>query len=159
MLLAAYNTEVALVGLRRNVRTLGRWDLALGSGAEGGRLRAPAVRAAEGGRAADALEATCNSESCRCPGWVDVYLNLSSSPEGVDTPELLVPRITAPWVCAASNASQPHPGPVKFDHAQAQKAAVQEFERQFAKARAAQEVPTNAALQFGQQFEQTTPML
>ena len=28
MLLAAYNTEVVLVGLRRKVRTLGRWDLA-----------------------------------------------------------------------------------------------------------------------------------
>eukprot|EP00964_Phaeocystis_antarctica_P117207 scaffold81041_cov40-Phaeocystis_antarctica.AAC.1 len=37
--------------------------------------------------------------------------------------------------------------------------AAAEFERQFAKARAAQEAPTNAALQFGQQFEQTTPML
>eukprot|EP00964_Phaeocystis_antarctica_P033653 scaffold19082_cov53-Phaeocystis_antarctica.AAC.1 len=34
-----------------------------------------------------------------------------------------------------------------------------EFERQFAKAMAVQEAPTNAALQFGQQFEQTTPML
>ena len=28
MLLAAYNAEVALVGLRRKLRTLGRWDLA-----------------------------------------------------------------------------------------------------------------------------------
>ena len=28
MLLAAYNAEVVLVGLRRKVRTLGRWDLA-----------------------------------------------------------------------------------------------------------------------------------
>ena len=28
MLLAAYNAEVLLVGLRRKVRTLGRWDLA-----------------------------------------------------------------------------------------------------------------------------------
>ena len=60
--------------------------------------------------------------------------------------------------CAASNDSQPDPGSVKFDHAKAQKAAA-EFERQFAKARAAQEAPTNAAQQFGQQFEQTTPML
>jgi len=59
---------------------------------------------------------------------------------------------------AASNDSQPDPGSVKFDDAKAQKAAA-EFERQFAKARAAQEAPTNAALQFGQQFEQTTPML
>eukprot|EP00964_Phaeocystis_antarctica_P116917 scaffold80772_cov48-Phaeocystis_antarctica.AAC.1 len=42
--------------------------------------------------------------------------------------------------------------------ADAMKAAA-EFERQFTKARAAQEAPTNAALQFGQQFEQTTPML
>ena len=33
------------------------------------------------------------------------------------------------------------------------------FERQLAKARAAQEAPTNAALRFGQQFELTTPML
>eukprot|EP00964_Phaeocystis_antarctica_P122302 scaffold85975_cov62-Phaeocystis_antarctica.AAC.1 len=41
---------------------------------------------------------------------------------------------------------------------QAQKAAA-EFDQQFAKARAAQEAPTNAAQQFGQQFEQTTPML
>ena len=71
--------------------------------------------------------------------------------------------------CAASNDSQPDPGSVEFDPAQAQKAAVEferqfakaaaEFERQFAKARAAQEAPTNAAQQFGQQFEQTTPML
>eukprot|EP00964_Phaeocystis_antarctica_P021120 scaffold11693_cov64-Phaeocystis_antarctica.AAC.2 len=28
MLLAAYNADVVLVGLRRKVRTLGRWDLA-----------------------------------------------------------------------------------------------------------------------------------
>ena len=60
--------------------------------------------------------------------------------------------------CAASNDSQPDPGSVKFDDAKAQKAAA-EFERQFAKVMAAQEAPTNAALQFGQQFEQTTPML
>jgi hypothetical protein len=33
------------------------------------------------------------------------------------------------------------------------------FERQFTKARAAYESQTNAALRFGQQFEQTTPML
>ena len=28
MLLAAYNAEVVLVGLRRKARTVGRWDLA-----------------------------------------------------------------------------------------------------------------------------------
>ena len=76
--------------------------------------------------------------------------------------------------CGASNASQPDPGSVNF------------HERQFTKARAAQEARsvgdaaaayklaggeaaaknagqaqalTGAALQFGQQFEQTTPML
>eukprot|EP00964_Phaeocystis_antarctica_P042166 scaffold24147_cov52-Phaeocystis_antarctica.AAC.1 len=42
--------------------------------------------------------------------------------------------------------------------ADAMKAAA-EFERQFAKAMAVQEAPTNTALQFGKQFEQTTPML
>eukprot|EP00964_Phaeocystis_antarctica_P011910 scaffold6572_cov39-Phaeocystis_antarctica.AAC.1 len=42
--------------------------------------------------------------------------------------------------------------------ADAKKAAA-EFERQFAKEMAVQEAPMNAALQFGQQFEQTTPML
>ena len=49
MLLAAYNAEVLLVGLQRKVRT--RWvgGTSLGSGAEERRrLRAPAVRAAEG---------------------------------------------------------------------------------------------------------------
>eukprot|EP00964_Phaeocystis_antarctica_P118384 scaffold82171_cov47-Phaeocystis_antarctica.AAC.1 len=52
--------------------------------------------------------------------------------------------------CAASNDSQPDPGSVEFVDTQAQS------ERQFTKA---QEAPTNAAQQFGQQFEQTTPML
>eukprot|EP00964_Phaeocystis_antarctica_P124682 scaffold88321_cov52-Phaeocystis_antarctica.AAC.1 len=37
--------------------------------------------------------------------------------------------------------------------------AAAEFERQFAKARAVQEAPTNTTLQFGQQFELLTPML
>ena len=37
--------------------------------------------------------------------------------------------------------------------------AAAEFERQFAKARAAQDAPTNAALRFGQQFDLLTPML
>eukprot|EP00964_Phaeocystis_antarctica_P079726 scaffold49705_cov58-Phaeocystis_antarctica.AAC.2 len=38
-------------------------------------------------------------------------------------------------------------------------AEFERLKRPFAKARAAQEAPMNAALQFGQQFEQTTPML
>ena len=45
------------------------------------------------------------------------------------------------------------------ERAAAERAAVEkapaEFERQLAKARAAQEAPTNAALRFGQQFEMT----
>ena len=86
--------------------------------------------------------------------------------------------------CAASNDSQPDPVSAEKAETAAEKAAAEkaaaekvvadaadkeaaavmvnaaaEFERQFAKARAAQEAPTNAALQFGQQFEQTTPML
>ena len=43
--------------------------------------------------------------------------------------------------------------------AAAMEKAAAEFERQFAKARAAQQAPTNAALQFGQQFDLLTPML
>ena len=39
------------------------------------------------------------------------------------------------------------------------KKAAAEFERQFAKARAAQDAPTNAAQLFGQQFDLLTPML
>ena len=54
----------------------------------------------------------------------------------------------------ASSAMEPDPAQVAED----EKAAA-EFERQLAKARAAQEAPTNAALRFGQQFELTTPML
>ena len=56
--------------------------------------------------------------------------------------------------CGASSAIQPHPAQVAED-----RKAAAEFERQLAKARAAQEAPTNAALRFGQQFELTTPML
>ena len=55
--------------------------------------------------------------------------------------------------CAASSRIQPHPAQVAED----QKARA-EFERQLAKARAAQEANTNAALRFGQQFELTTPI-
>ena len=86
--------------------------------------------------------------------------------------------------CAASNDSQPDPVSVEKAETAAEKAAAEkaaaekvvadaadkeaaavmvnaaaEFELLFAKARAAQEAPTNAAQQFGQQFEQTTPML
>ena len=56
--------------------------------------------------------------------------------------------------CAASSRIQPHPAEVAKD-----RKATAESERQLAKARAAQEAPTNAALRFGQQFELTTPML
>ena len=56
--------------------------------------------------------------------------------------------------CAASSAMEPDPAQVAED----EKAAA-EFERQLAKARAAQAANTNAALSFGQQFELTTPML
>ena len=51
--------------------------------------------------------------------------------------------------CAASSPAQ-----VAKD-----RKATAEFERQLAKARAAQAANTNAALSFGQQFELTTPML
>eukprot|EP00964_Phaeocystis_antarctica_P135195 scaffold99570_cov55-Phaeocystis_antarctica.AAC.4 len=43
--------------------------------------------------------------------------------------------------------------------AAAMEKAAAEFERQFAKARAAQQAPTNAAQQFGHQFDLLTPML
>ena len=56
--------------------------------------------------------------------------------------------------CAASSAMEPDPAQVAKDEK-----AMAEFERQLAKARAAQEANTNAALSFGQQFELTTPML
>ena len=56
--------------------------------------------------------------------------------------------------CAASSRIQPHPSQVARD-----REATAEFERQLAKARAAQAANTNAALSFGQQFELTTPML
>ena len=56
--------------------------------------------------------------------------------------------------CAASSRIQPHPAQVARD-----REATAEFERQLAKARAAQAANTNAALQFGQLFELTTPML
>ena len=56
--------------------------------------------------------------------------------------------------CAASSRILPDPVQVAKD----QKATA-EFERQLAKARAAQAANTNAALSFGQQFELTTPML
>ena len=56
--------------------------------------------------------------------------------------------------CAASSRVQPHPAQVAED-----RKAAAESERQLAKARAAQEANTNAALRFGQQFEMTTPML
>ena len=56
--------------------------------------------------------------------------------------------------CAASSRIQPHPAQVAED-----REATAEFERQLAKARAAQAANTNAALSFGQQFELTTPML
>ena len=56
--------------------------------------------------------------------------------------------------CAASSRIQPHPAEVAKD-----RKATAEFERQLAKARAAQAANTNAALSFGQQFELTTPML
>ena len=56
--------------------------------------------------------------------------------------------------CAASSRIQPHPAQVAKD-----RKAAAESERQLAKARAAQEANTNAALRFGQQFELTTPML
>ena len=56
--------------------------------------------------------------------------------------------------CAASSRIQPHPAQVAED-----RKATAEFERQLAKARAAQAANTNAALSFGQQFELTTPML
>ena len=47
--------------------------------------------------------------------------------------------------CAASSRIQPHPSQVAKD-----REAAAEFERQLAKARAAQEANTNAALSFGQ---------
>ena len=56
--------------------------------------------------------------------------------------------------CAASSRIQPHPAQVAED-----RKATAEFERQLAKARAAQAANTNAALSFGQLFELTTPML
>ena len=56
--------------------------------------------------------------------------------------------------CAASSRIQPHPAQVARD-----RKATAEFERQLAKARAAQAANTNAALSFGQLFELTTPML
>ena len=56
--------------------------------------------------------------------------------------------------CAASSRIQPHPAEVAKD-----RKATAQFERQHAKARAAQTANTNAALRFGQQFEMTTPML
>ena len=56
--------------------------------------------------------------------------------------------------CASSSRIQPHPSQVAKD-----RKATAEFERQLAKARAAQAANTNAALSFGQQFELTTPML
>ena len=56
--------------------------------------------------------------------------------------------------CAASSRILPHPSEVAKD-----RKAVAESEQQLAKARAAQEANTNAALRFGQQFELTTPML
>ena len=56
--------------------------------------------------------------------------------------------------CAASSRIQPHPSQAAKD-----RKAVAEFERQLAKARAAQAANTNAPLSFGQQFELTTPML
>ena len=55
--------------------------------------------------------------------------------------------------CGASQQRvEPMPAP-------AMNKAKAEFERPFAKARAAHEAQTNAAVLFGQQFEQTTPML
>ena len=56
--------------------------------------------------------------------------------------------------CAASSRVQPHPSQVAKD-----REATAEFERQLAKARAAQRRNNNAALSFGQLFELTTPML
>ena len=56
--------------------------------------------------------------------------------------------------CAASSRIQPHPAELAND-----RKATAESERQLAKARAAQEANTDAALSFGQQFELTTPML
>ena len=68
--------------------------------------------------------------------------------------------------CGASHAIHPDGGlpsfgldPRRRRRRLGPKKAAAEFERQFAKARAAQDAPTNAALRFGQQFEQTTPML
>ena len=67
--------------------------------------------------------------------------------------------------CGASRAVQPDPAAEKAaaEKAAAEKAAAEkataEFERQLAKARAAQAANANAALSFGQQFELTTPML
>ena len=56
--------------------------------------------------------------------------------------------------CAASSRILPDPAQVAKD-----RKVTAEFERQLAKARAAQAANTNAALSFGQQFELTTPML
>ena len=56
--------------------------------------------------------------------------------------------------CAASRGFLPDPSQVAKD-----RKATAEFERQLAKARAAQAANTNAALSFGQLFDLTTPML
>ena len=56
--------------------------------------------------------------------------------------------------CAASSRIQPDPAQVARD-----RRTTAEFERQLAKARAAQAASTNAVLSFGQLFELTTPML
>jgi hypothetical protein len=62
------------------------------------------------------------------------------------------PRDSAMGCGASQQRVEPMPSP-------AMNTAKAEFERQFAKARAAHESQTNAAVLFGQQFEQTTPML
>ena len=52
--------------------------------------------------------------------------------------------------CAASSAMEPDPAQVAKD-----RKAIAEFERQLAKARAAQKANTNAAMRFGHQFKLT----